>query len=199
MKKWIVLSALFAQVAFAQLGEISLSIGQSAFADTEIGRLTQQTVPGGPIETTLVNLENRWRFALRLTLNTYRFFGHEFGYGYNRTGLAITGAETQGMAAHQGFYNFLAYALPEGSVVRPFATGGVHFSNFVWPGTTAMFGAGDNKFGYNYGGGVKVRVTPVWGIRLDFREYITGKPFDLPNQQGRLRHREIAGGLSFLF
>ena len=58
-----------------------------------------------------------------------------------------------GMAIHQGFYNFLVYATREGKRVRPFATGGAHFANFVPPGATATYGQGDNQFGYNYGGG----------------------------------------------
>ena len=32
------------------------------------------------------------------------------------------------------------------------------------------------KFGVNYGGGVKVRVTDKWLMRLDFRQYTSPKP-----------------------
>jgi hypothetical protein len=46
------------------------------------------------------------------------------------------------MAIHQGFYNYLVYATKEGFRVRPFATGGGHFSNFVPPGVSVTQGGG---------------------------------------------------------
>ncbi|MEI9811685.1 MAG: hypothetical protein WDO18_02990 [Acidobacteriota bacterium] len=61
------------------------------------------------------------------------------------------------MAVHTGGYNYLIYANHEGNRVRPFATGGLQFSNYVPPGSSAYNGGGSNKFGFNYGGGVKVR------------------------------------------
>ncbi len=42
-----------------------------------------------------------------------------------------------GMATHQGFYDFLVYATPEGSKIRPFIAAGAQFSNFVPPGSSA--------------------------------------------------------------
>jgi opacity protein-like surface antigen len=140
------------------------------------------------------SLDDGWRAGGRLTLNTGLFFGHEVGYAYNRTTLLLDNQEFGGMAIHQGFYNFLVYPVPEGLPVRPFVTGGAHFSNFVPPGTSATQGGGDNKFGINYGGGVKFRVGPKWMMRVDFRQYSTGKPFDLPGRSGRLRQNEISVG-----
>ena len=46
------------------------------------------------------------------------------------------------MAIHQGGYNFLLYATPEGTRIRPFATGGVVFANYVPPGASATSGGG---------------------------------------------------------
>jgi opacity protein-like surface antigen len=149
-------------------------------------------------------LDDGWLFGFRLTLNTYRFMGHEFGYGYNRTNWKFTDASgasagEQGSAIHRGFYNFLLYAVPEGSPVRPFGTGGVHFNNYVFPGFSVSQGGGSTKFGFNYGGGVKVRVTSMWGIRLDVRQYHNGKPFgDFLQGSGMTRLLEVSAGLSFL-
>jgi hypothetical protein len=42
-----------------------------------------------------------------------------------------------------------------------------------------------------------VRVTETWLFRVDYRDYVTGKPFDLPGAEGRLRQTEISAGLSF--
>jgi opacity protein-like surface antigen len=147
-----------------------------------------------------VELKDGWRFGFRITLNNWRFFGHEFGYSYNRTSLVIrdTPPTETGMAFHQPFYSFLAYATPEGTVVRPFVAGGGHVSNFLPPGASVTQGGGDNKFGYHYGGGLKVRVKTNWGVRLDVRQYITGKPFDLPGASGKLKQVEISAGFMFM-
>ena len=102
------------------------------------------------------------------------------------------------MAIHQGFYNFLLYATKEGSRVRPFGTGGVHFSNFVPPGSSAGQGGGNTKFGVNYGAGIKVRLTSMFGLRFDFRQYATGKPFGLPQANGWLRQNEISASFGLM-
>jgi hypothetical protein len=143
------------------------------------------------------SLDDGWRLIFRLTLNNWRFFGHEFGYAYNRTNLQYLNVGQGGMAFHQGFYHFLAYATPEGSRIRPFASGGGHFSNFVPPGASAQYGQGDNKFGVNYGGGVKVRVGERWVVRFDAKQWLTGKPFDLPGVNGKLKQNEFSLGLAF--
>jgi len=133
-----------------------------------------------------------------MAINIGARMGHEFGYAYNRTQLAIAGTPDQGMAIHQGFYNFLYYATKEGARVRPFATGGANFSNFVPPGTSAAQGGGDTKFGFNYGAGIKVRLTSMFGLRVDWREYQTGKPFNLPLASGMLRQDVISASFGIL-
>ena len=54
------------------------------------------------------------------------------------------------------------------------------------------------KIGFNYGGGLKVKIAPMFGLRLDLRQYMTGKPFDLPNKNGLLRQMEVSVGFSLL-
>ena len=58
-------------------------------------------------------------------------------------------------------------------------------------------GGGDTKFGFNYGVGVKVKILDNWLLRGDFRQYETGKPFNLPNSSGRLFQNEISIGFAF--
>jgi opacity protein-like surface antigen len=127
--------------------------------------------------------------------------GHEFGYGYTHTSLSATSALTggapqdSGLAAHQGFYDFLAYALPEGSHVRPFACGGVQFTSFTPAGSYSR----ETKYGVNFGGGVKVKVMENWGFRLDARQYNMSKPFNSQlNSTGRLQLYEFSVGVSFM-
>ena len=74
-----------------------------------------------------------------MTLNNESHFGHEVQYAYSRTQLNIGGVE-QGMAIHQGGYNFLLYATKEGTRIRPFATGGVGFANYRAAGILGRLG-----------------------------------------------------------
>ncbi|MFN7924236.1 MAG: outer membrane beta-barrel protein [Bryobacteraceae bacterium] len=176
----------------AQVFEIGMHGGVSRLSSRDIGTLT---VDG----TDRVTLSDGFRFGFRLTLNNWAYFGHEMGYGYNRTQFEYGSPKQQiGTAIHQGIYNFLVYATPEGKRVRPFATGGGQFSNFIFPGGSVQYGGGSNKFGFNVGGGVKVRVSEKFLIRLDGRQYWSGKPFDLPNQSGMIKLLEISAGFSFV-
>jgi hypothetical protein len=75
------------------------------------------------------------------------------------------------------------------------------FSSFFPPGTSAFSGNGFTKFSYNYGGGVKVKLSPIYGIRLDVRDYVSGKPFGdfIPNVKGQLHNIEVSAGIAILF
>ncbi len=144
---------------------------------------------------TEIKFDDGFRIGFRLTLNPYQHFGHEFGYAYSRTGF-VTNPPQDGLgtAVHQGTYAFLAYATREGSRIRPFAAGGGHFSNFAYPGYSALSGGGQAKVGVNYGAGVKVRIGEMWMVRVDARQYLTGKPFGFQGSSGALRQNEISVG-----
>lgn len=70
---------------------------------------------------------------------------------------------------------------------------------FVPPGASAAYGQGTTKYGGNFGGGVKVRVNSMFLVRLDARDYVTGKPFNLVNQSGALHQIEVTAGLGLIF
>lgn len=200
MTRWMHLPILLASAAaaLAQVGEISISAGRAASRNNVLG--TSPDATGRAIE---FKSETDFRLGFRFTFNSYRFFGHEIGYAYNHGKFkqASTPPAEVGMPVHQGMYNFLAYATPEGSSVRPFAAGGVHFSTFYPPGTGVFSGNGVTKFGYNYGGGLKFRISPLLMMRLDLRDYVTGKPFGdfFPDQKGRLHQLEVSAGLGIAF
>jgi opacity protein-like surface antigen len=204
MKRYLpVLLVIFSGALWAQSGELWFSAGESILSNRNLG--TPLAVGGLPSD---VQLDNGFRFGFRFAFNTGGHMGHEIQYAYNRTHFvdntgAIFGAVSKpGMAIHQGGYNFLFYATPEGTRIRPFATGGVHFANFVPPGSSAGYGGGSTKFGFNYGAGVKVKVSSLFGIRFDLREYETGKPdFGgiLRHQSGLLRQTEVSAGFGVLF
>lgn len=169
-------------LAMAQSFEASGSGGASVIPNKDLG--------------SGYTLDSGFKLALRGTVNPSDHKGFEFGYGYTRTKLGAEGSTSQGMAVHQGFGEFLLYATPRDSRVRPFLAGGGHFANFVPPGASASYGQGENKFGINYGGGVKIKVAGPWQIRFDYRQFNTGKPFGLGGR-GRMLLNEISAGLSW--
>lgn len=178
----LLLLSLLPAALTAQSFEAGISGGLSKFSNGDLGQG--------------LKLDDGFRLTFRMGINPYRFVGGEFGYAYNRTSLQdSTSGQGQGMAVHQGFGAVLLHATPEGSRVRPFAAGGVHFSNFVPPGQTAQWGQGNTKFGINYGGGVKVKLTGPWQMRFDIRQYNTGVPFGL--RTGRFLQNEISVGLAY--
>jgi len=179
---------------FAQVFEAGAHAGVSQLSNAVLG---SDIITRNPAPSSKISLKDGFRIGFRVTFNTYRFLGGEFGYAYNRTQLHFDGppvTET-GMAIHQGFADALLYATPEGTRIRPFAAGGIHFSNFVPPGQSAQYGGGDTKFGVNYGAGIKIRVGSNWIVRFDFRQYETGQPFKLPNASGRLLQNEFSAGV----
>jgi len=183
--------------AWPQYLELSVGGGQSRLSRGGLGKVdASSTLPDD------YSLKGGWRMNMRITTNAGDFSGHEFGYAYNRSQLqqrSETGvASEQGMGIHQGFYNYLLYPTREGSRIRPFAAGGVHFNNYVPPGASATSGGGSTKFGVNYGGGIKVRVSERFLWRVDVRQYINPKPFGLINPNGWIRMNEFSTSLAFV-
>jgi hypothetical protein len=194
MRGWVFVLTLCASTAVvsAQVGEFSVSGGVSRFNSANLGDSAGAAV----------DLHDGFHLGLRFTLNTYKFFGHEFGYAYNHSNIQIhtSPVSDNSTSVHQGFYDFLVYATPEGTRIRPFLAAGGNFSSFYPPGT-GIYGGGQTKFGVNVGGGVKVKVSPLFGIRFDVRDYNTGKPLGsiFENVNGRLNQLEISAGVSLLF
>jgi opacity protein-like surface antigen len=142
--------------------------------------------------------DTNFRLGFRFTINSWRYMGHEIGYAYNHGKLDYAGTEYS-MPVHQGMYNFLVYATPEGTRIRPFATGGVHFSSYYPPGSSVYSGNASTKFGYNYGGGIKVRLTSLFIGRVDVRDYTNGKPDFGIYPSGKLHQLEVSAGFGVAF
>jgi hypothetical protein len=179
--------------AWAQSGEAFFSAGESILSNAGLGSASPTGSPND------YQLDDGFRFGFRFGFNSAGHLGHEFQYAYSRTHLFFQGADLGGMAIHQGGYNFLYYANKDGARIRPFATGGVHFSNFVPPGSSATSGGGSTKFGLNYGAGVKIILTSLFAIRFDIRRYETTKPFDLLMNDGWLHQTEVSAGFGIHF
>ena len=187
-----------AATAYGQGFEVSLSAGAGIFTDKGLGDLAV-----GNVLRQSLKLENGVRISARMDVNSWKFFGHELTYGYNHTNLVFGDQGKTGMNIHQFSYDFLVHALPEGSSVRPFLCGGGGFASFFPPGTSVSFGNGVTKPSLNYGGGVKVKLGPIYGIRFDIRDYVTAKPFDesfgVLNRRGLLHNVETSVGIAIFF
>jgi hypothetical protein len=195
MRLWPVVFLLCAcsAVSSAQVGEISLNFGWAIMKDNILGIAAD-------LSGTQYKIDNGFNLAARMTLNTKKYVGHEFGYAYSRTKLGATGfSGNQELSTHQGFYDFLLYGMPEGSRIRPFLAGGAQFTTFVPPGANAAYGQGTTKYGGNFGGGVKLKINSMFLVRLDARDYVTTKPFNLINQSGALHQIEVTAGLGLMF
>jgi opacity protein-like surface antigen len=157
----------------------------------------------GTFEGEQVRIKNGWNFGLRATSVPEEYLGWEVGYAYNRTGfedgLVVQALNGQsGFAQHQGFGRFMFF--PIKGRVRPFASGGVHFGNFAFPGSSAAQGGGENKWGINYGGGVRFLVSDRYSVRLDYQMFNTGKPFSqFFAGDGRLINSQVTVGWNWVF
>ena len=214
MKK-IAVAVLFltcASSSYGQLFEAWFNGGESLISSRNLGSTFPDTSGGAAND---YSLGDGFRFSLRIAFNNDRHFGHEVGYSYSRSSLIVQGApleaqflpptppQSTGMAIHQGGYNFLYYATTEGTRIRPFATGGVLFANYVPPGSSAAGGGGSNKFGFSYGGGVKIKITSLFGLRVDVRQATTPKPdfggAILYLRQGWMKLNELSAGIGVGF
>jgi len=184
--------------AWGQAAEASLSFGRFLFTDKTIGELAGST--GSSLRETL-KLGDGFRATARFSINSRKFVGHEFGYGFQRSSLDFASQGKTGMSMHGGFYNMLLHAMPEGSSIRPFLCGGGGFMSFFPPGTSAFSGNGFSKVNVNFGAGLKVKLSPIYGVRFDVRDYVSGKPFEdfFLNVRGMLHNIEVSAGISILF
>ncbi len=197
------LGALLALPATPQSLELGISGGYGALSDNSLSVSEYLDVAGRDE----YSISNGVRIGARMAFNSRPFIGHEISYAYQHAGLDFLSDTSEGAStsdlgavkAHHMYYNLVAHALPEGSPLRPFVTGGGGFSSFFLPGVSSFSGYGNTKFGYNYGGGVKFNFF-LYGIRIDVRNHVTGKPFSdyLPNVTGNLNNLEFSVTFSVL-
>jgi opacity protein-like surface antigen len=145
------------------------------------------------------NIGDGWNIGFRLGFKAAGPYGHEFQYTYNRPSFSVS---SDRMEIHQAGYNFLYYFGTRESTVHPFVTAGVHFEDLVLPGSVTAPKDSSVKFGFNYGAGLKIRLSTMFGFRADVREYQIGKPDwggAFPSGGGLLYQTEASAGLGVYF
>lgn len=214
----ILLLVICAGAASAQSSEdiqsrsIWVNVGGSLIGSGYIG--TPQLTGGSPND---LKLTGGALFTVRFDLSQGDHIGHEFQYLNSRMQVQYTyepGAPQQGGAINQGEYNFIGYVNKRESKARFFGTVGAGLTHFARPSDSGIgcesqnctvasqppTTAGNNKFEFNYGAGAKVRLTSRYGFRFDVRQYVTSKPWDLPQSPGGLlRLTEISAGFGVSF
>ncbi|MGD1094413.1 MAG: outer membrane beta-barrel protein [Bryobacteraceae bacterium] len=188
-------------LACAQTGDFWFNAGESILSSPGLG--SEQTFGGTSHD---IQLTNGFRFGFRFGFNIGDHLGAEVGYAYNRTQLQFNTATAgvppgtqEGMAFHQVGFNGMYYLTADRDKIRPFVTAGIHFDNFVPPGSS-LYGGGSTKFGANFGGGVKFHIHGIWGGRIDVREYVNGKPsFGFLDNSGALWQTEVSAGVGIGF
>lgn len=207
MKKYLtVLLLTWSGVIWAQSGEVWLTGGVSAFANTSIGSTSPDGNPGD------LSLDHAgYRIGLRFTYNSAGRLGHEVQYSYNHTGfndprgLLLTHGTSAEMGFNQFGYNLLYYfnSTSAEAKVRPFVTAGFQVDDFVMPYDVVNRNNADSwRPGFNYGAGMKFKLSPMFAWRFDVRGYDTGKPnwSGLLYKQGALLQQfEASVGLGFYF
>jgi hypothetical protein len=167
-------------------------------------------------------LKGEYGYGARFTINTPGYYGHEFEYMQQRAtfqtefrgtvdGAAVTKQLQDKITIQQASYNFLIYFMPNGEFWRPYVTGGVQAYRFGAPHFPEWPGGGSRNFGANWGGGLKLKLGRAI-VRLDFRDYIGGKPYHLTfkqpsasdfrvsdNSSGSIHVRQASVGLGFTF
>ncbi|MDE0123563.1 MAG: outer membrane beta-barrel protein [Bryobacterales bacterium] len=195
---------LLAPPAQPQSAELGISGGYGSLGDNSVSEIVQV---GNAAQTEEFNLSNGIRIGGRMAFNSRAFFGHEVSYSYQHARLSyiargpeVSGTQEYGaVRSHHMYYNLVLHATPTDTRLRPFVTGGGGFSSYFLPGISSFSGYGNTKFGYNYGGGLKINFFP-YGIRFDVRNHVTGKPFGqyIPNVEGTLKNLEISMTFSLL-
>lgn len=204
MKRYLPLLLVVAAGALhAQSGELWGAGGGSILVNNSIG----SPFVGGNSDA--VKLDDGFLAAFTFTLNSSGHLGNEFQYVYNHSDLSdstafLLGAPgSAGMAIHQIGYNLLYYFNPAGEdqKIRPFVTGGVALDVFSAP-KYASFGGASPRAAFDYGGGMKYRISRLWAWRVDLRGYTGGKPAwsgVIHNQSGLLQQFEASIGIGVYF
>ena len=201
-----------AATTLAQNFEVSAIGGLSRPSRAALGSLADS---GGQDDD--VTIKGDVGFGGRLTWNTKGYYGHEFGYLRTRGTLFAKIRDGSDVTERQGrvimqhlFYNFMMYMMPNGERVRPFITGGMTGVQYGEPNIAEWSRSKSRNYGFNYGGGLKFKFGHAI-IRLDVRQHLTGKPYDLHfgsatsaispgiESGGLLKHLEGTLGIGFGF
>ena len=153
LMRFVLLGMVSVNLSWGQTAEAGVTVGWSAFTDSNIGRLDPQSGAGAGE----FSLNNGIRIGSRLAINTWQFLGHELSYAFQRSGLQIGGVNSGGMSIQNFYYNFVVHATPQGTAVRPFVTAGAGFFDLLPAGHFVILRGRDHETGREYRRRVEVQ------------------------------------------
>jgi hypothetical protein len=199
---------VFLGSAWGQTVEVSIFRGWARMSKSPLG----STNLDSPIDNE-TRFRNGSSTGIRLTLNHPGYYGHELGLMHTRAGIrtSILQADETTMTPvdshvniEEAFYNFLLYMMPRGERWRPYITGGLQAIKSGTPKIDGWTRDATKNYGFNYGAGIKFKLQKHILVRLDLRDYWTGRPYNLAFKditlEGKLlRQQEASFGLAFAF
>ena len=161
-------------------------------------------------------------YGLRATWNTKGYYGIEGAYSRSKARIdakivpltsttSDTVPEFGRVWINQIFVNGMAYMMPGGERFRPYITAGAQLQIYSTPPLPDWtLGRGPRAIGFNYGGGIKIRLFKHAQVRFDVRDIWGPSPYDLSfptdfssssgtGSGGRFRQLEGTMGLGITF
>ncbi|HEU0006159.1 MAG TPA: hypothetical protein VFS12_09235 [Terriglobia bacterium] len=236
-KTLIVLAVILVQGVSGPLlaqGDFGFEIGAFGGRSMWKDRDFQIGPPQVPIGAPHINLNfaygDEFLYGGRFNVLSRGHWGGEFSYTYQNSTLTLTRQDFSGSpveldgGVHHFFYNMIFNLMRyERSKLVPFVTGGVGLAAYTLSDEArakaadpAGYGIGylrpsEKRFAYNYGFGLKAKVTSRIGVRADFRHIFSDVPsYGLPKEssnptqtvlpiQGKLQMFEASAGIYFHF
>jgi hypothetical protein len=127
-------------------------------------------------------------YGIDITRNTVGYYGFEAGFLRSKarmdTKLIPASAtdrvtESGTVYLNQFSFNGICYFMPKEEWWRPYVTAGVQVAMFGKPRVPDWPFGNSRKLGFNFGGGIKVRLFKSGVARFDVRDIMTGAPYDL--------------------
>jgi len=212
MKQFLCFAVLILGVcahAWGQTIEISALRGWARMSKTPLGSSSPESQDDR--DTTFRNGSSN---GLRLTWNPHRYYGYELGYLQTNATLQVKIQDTSDgpketlnrkVTLHQAFFDFLVYWMPKNERWRPYFAMGAQAQQGRNPRDLPEWsGYSTRNYGVHYGAGIKIKLFNHAQVRLDARDYWTGKPYDLSFKDpirtgGLLRQQEASIGFGLTF
>lgn len=145
------------------------------------------TVPAGQFGSTY---KTGGGFTVGSEFRLNKLFGVEGSYAMVRNNLALTDYSSGANELAYGIRNqrvsgdLVAHAPKSFWRVKPYLVAGLEYDRFtpLATGTSSFNGYSNapltpaNKLGFNYGGGLEMKLMRHVGLRLDIRDHLTGSP-----------------------
>jgi opacity protein-like surface antigen len=234
-KTLIVLAVILVQGLSGQLfaqGDFGFEIGafggRALWQDRDFQIGPPQVPPGSPNINLNFAYQDEFIYGGRFNLLSRGHWGGEISYSYQQNTVTLSrqnfrDVELDG-GVHHFFYNMIFNLTTyEKSKIVPFVTGGIGLAAYALSdqaradaANPAVYGIGnlrpyEKRFAYNYGLGVKAKVTSHVGVRGDFRHIFSDVPsYGLPKEssnpnqivlpiQGKLQMFEASVGIYYHF